>query len=84
MLADDFDYGECTVAYLFSPFGPETLDRVLNKIRADRAGRTIRFAYANAAFADVFDAHDWLECDQRWPQDVRGGVEHTVAFYRSR
>src|SRR5690348_1473529 len=82
-LADEFDYSECTAAYLFSPFGPETLAKVLSKIRADRAGRSIRFAYANTAFVEVFDAQDWLKCYQRWSHGSSGGEEHAVAFYRS-
>jgi SAM-dependent methyltransferase len=82
-LADEFDYSDCTVAYLFSPFGPETLAKVLAKIRTDRAGAPIRFAYTNAAYPEVFEAQDWLVRTERWPYGSPDVPEHVVDFYAS-
>lgn len=83
MVAQEFDYSECTGYYLFSPFGPETLGEVLTKIRKDRAGRPVHIAYANPAYQSVFADHDWLDQYEFWDRETRG-EEHSVAFYRTR
>lgn len=81
--ADEFDYTDATVAFLFSPFGAETMRKVLSKIHQDRGSRPIRLAYANAAHRETFDELPWLEQYDLWDRDVDGN-EHAVAFYRSR
>jgi SAM-dependent methyltransferase len=81
-LADEFDYSECTVYFLFSPFGAETMLKVLAKIREDRAGRPVRIAYANPAYPEAFAAQTWLERYEWWDRAQRHD-EHSVAFYRS-
>jgi len=80
VLADEFDYSECTVAFLFSPFGPETLRKVLSKIHADRGDRPVRIAYANPAHLEVFAEQDWLEQYDFWDTETH---EHGVRFYRT-
>jgi SAM-dependent methyltransferase len=81
--AQEFDYSEGTALYMFSPFGPETMEQVLTKIRKDRAGGPVRIAYSNPAFADVFAGQDWLERYDFWDR-AASGEEHSVAFYRSK
>ncbi|MFG2036672.1 SAM-dependent methyltransferase [Dactylosporangium sp. NPDC048998] len=81
--AQEYDYSDCTAFYMFSPFGPDTMEQVLTKIRKDRAGAPIRIAYSNPAFVEVFAGQDWLEQYDFWDRDARG-EEHSVAFYRSK
>ena len=78
--AEDLDYSEATVLFLFNPFGAPTLARVLEKVRQD-ARRGIRIAYAQATHDDVFKQQRWLEQTERW--DARDGGSD-VSFYRSR
>jgi cyclopropane fatty-acyl-phospholipid synthase-like methyltransferase len=83
MLADAYDYVDCSAYYMFSPFGPETIGKVLTKIRKDRDGKPIRVAYANPAYPEAFDEQPWLERYDFWDAAARG-EEHSVAFYRDR
>jgi SAM-dependent methyltransferase len=80
-LADEFDYSRGTAFFLFSPFGLDTLRRVLAKIRADRGERPVRIAYANPAFQEAFVEQTWLEQYDFWDRTQRHD-EHSVAFYR--
>jgi SAM-dependent methyltransferase len=82
-LAEEFDYSDCTVFYFFSPFGEQTMRKVLSKVHADRGERPVRIAYANPAHAELFAELAWLEQYDFWAQDDRRN-EHAVAFYRSR
>jgi len=80
--AQCFDYSAATAVYLFDPFGATTLTAVLAKVRRDRRGRQVRFAYANPTHTEVFDRQGWLEPTARWDRADTGG-EHTIHFYRS-
>lgn len=67
-LAQEFDYSNATVLYFFCPFGPTTLDAVLHKIQADRAGDQVRMAFVNLSqeHDEVFARHQWLEPYHSW------------------
>jgi SAM-dependent methyltransferase len=80
--AQDLDYSEATVLFLFDPFGAATLEPLLEKIGREHR-RPLRIAYANPQHDDVFEHQPWVESTERWDADVTGG-EHAVAFYRSR
>jgi len=58
-----FDYSDVTCAYFFNPFEHFVLDRVLAKIREDRAGAPFRclFLHLSEVQRDVFAQHDWLK-----------------------
>jgi SAM-dependent methyltransferase len=73
-----FDYARGTAFFLFNPFGADTLDRVLTKIRDDVGGRPVRLAYAVPTHRDVVDTHGWLE---PWPSPA---AADWLAFYRAR
>jgi SAM-dependent methyltransferase len=80
--AQHFDYSAATALYLFDPFGAVTLKAVLAKVRHDRRGRGVRFAYANPTHAEIFDRQEWLERTARWDR-ADTGLEHSIHFYRS-
>lgn len=82
-VAQDFDYSDATVLYMFDPFGPATLRQVLDKVRSDRDEGDVRIAYANPTHEAVVDEQPWLEPAGRWGRD-EDRIEHSVAFYRSR
>jgi cyclopropane fatty-acyl-phospholipid synthase-like methyltransferase len=79
--AQDFDYSAATVLFLFNPFGPDTMDQVLAKLRADTAGGSLRIAYAVPTYADVFKDHDWLEPYR--PATAKQDDREWVAFFRT-
>lgn len=80
--ADEFDYSNASVLFLFDPFGPATLGKLLDKIgRGTR--RELRIAYANPTYEPVFAAQAWLELTDRWDA-ATSGIEHSISFYRSR
>lgn len=81
--ADEFDYSQCTVYYFFSPFGAETMHKVLAKIHSDRGAHPVRMAYANPSHPEAFSEQSWLEQYDLWERDERRH-EHAVAFYRTR
>jgi cyclopropane fatty-acyl-phospholipid synthase-like methyltransferase len=79
--AAEFDYGETTCAYMFSPFKHTVLARVLDKIKADRSGRPFRCAFVNLNEwqRETFRAHDWLELADEWTEGTM-----PIAIYRTR
>ncbi len=79
--AEDSDYSDASVLYFFNPFEAHLLNRVLEKIRADRRGRPARMAFVMESQEQrkVFSRHSWLACDERFEDQDR----HTVALYRS-
>ncbi|MQW76072.1 methyltransferase domain-containing protein [Nocardioides sp. dk4132] len=83
VLADavTYDYRDVTCAYLFNPFEHFVLDRVLMKIRDDRAGRPFRCLFLNLSDVqrETFTRHDWLTLTD---EGVLTG--HRFAQYRSR
>jgi len=82
-LAQEFDYGPATVLFLFDPFGGTTLGQVLAKVAHDTRGREVRVAYANPTYDEVFRAQAWLGGREFW-SGAQSGLEHDIAFYRSR
>jgi precorrin-6B methylase 2 len=81
-MAQDFDYSEATVVFMFDPFGAATLGSLLEKISRD-VHRSVRIAYANPTHDDVLQRQPWLECSSHWDA-ATAGIEHSVSFYRRR
>ncbi len=84
--AEDFDYSEATVLYLYNPFGASTLQRVLDQVKAslNKHQREIRIAYVNPKQECVIERAQWLERYGRWPRRQSRGIEAAVSFWRSR
>ena len=61
--AQEFDYSQGSVFYLFNPFGPVTLKEVLAKIGEAVAAhrKPIKIIYANPVYESVFSETPWLE-----------------------
>lgn len=57
------DYSEGTVYFLFNPFGPQTLQAVLERIGDDltRRPRKVRFVYVNPVYRELFDRLKWVK-----------------------
>jgi len=61
--AVEMDYGDGTVFFLYNPFGPGTLQAVLERIRktVETHQRPILFMYQNPVHSSVFRMAGWLE-----------------------
>jgi predicted RNA methylase len=83
--AADFDFTGVTVILFFNPFGPATMEPVLQRIEASlRADpRTIRIGYLNAACAHVVVAQPWIQVDDWWEMTKWSRVKTPVHFYRA-
>jgi predicted RNA methylase len=86
--AEDFDYSQGTVFYMFHPFGASTLRSVLTAIHNNiqHGRRFIRIVYVNPRHDSVLEAASWLERYEHWPAaETRSrSVGHAVSFWRCR
>jgi precorrin-6B methylase 2 len=86
--AEEFDYTEATVIYMFHPFGPNTLASVLSKIEKGlRANpRDIRIVYVNPVHEYVLEQTKWLELYDRWPpvRLLQAEIFQSVSFWTLR
>jgi cyclopropane fatty-acyl-phospholipid synthase-like methyltransferase len=82
--AEDTDFTGVTVVYLYNPFGPETLSRVLDRLGRSLAQhpRALRLAYVNPEHEGPLETCGFLDCDRRWGRDTHKDVHHAVSFWR--
>lgn len=80
--AADVDYSDGHVFFLFNPFGPSTLQAVLDSIERSlqRAPRSVTLIYYHAVHEAVLGLCPWLECYGLLP--TISGLR--VSFWRSR
>ena len=81
--AQNFDYRIGTVFFLFDPFGPKTMERVVKKMRAglDANPRPIRVAYVMPAQESVMRRTGWLIEYERWTMATHPRIDHTTSFW---
>ena len=86
--AAEMDYTDGTVFFLFNPFGRETLQNVLERIRETLSGhpRPVRFIYVSPVHRAAFESSGWLEFSgargltysgqraEYWTNDLRSGA----------
>ena len=84
--AEDFDYTVGTVFYLFHPFGPRTMQNVLERMSdgLNRNPRQIRIVYSGPVHEDLFSRVGWLERYSRWTKHSHRFVHEIVSFWRSK
>jgi SAM-dependent methyltransferase len=60
--ATDFNFEECTIFFLFNPFGYKTLEKVILNIKNTLVTnpRRIRILYYNPVHRKILDNEDWL------------------------
>ena len=76
-LAQDFDFDQTTVVFLFNPFGARTLEGVLQLLHesVERNPRPLRIVYVNPVHEKVLQDSDWLRNTQTWPSDAYAEFE---------
>lgn len=82
--AQDFDYRDATVIYLYHPFERPIVDHFLARLKATRRqDRPLRIVYANSVHNAAFEEAGWLVKDEEWAENRFGGFPHRVTFWRS-
>jgi predicted RNA methylase len=83
--AQDFDYREGTVMFLFNPFGQTTLRAVIESIRRSISAepRSVRLAYVNPLHERVIADAGGFEPYDRWQRRPWTGLKFDVSFWRS-
>ncbi|HZO80378.1 MAG TPA: hypothetical protein VFB33_01690 [Candidatus Binataceae bacterium] len=81
--AQEFDFTQGTVFYLFNPFGPETLREVLAKMEHGLAAgpRRARIVYVNPVHEEVLAARTWLIRAASW--QLRG-LKWPISVWQTR
>jgi SAM-dependent methyltransferase len=83
--AEQFDYSDATVVYLYHPFRRPVMDMFLTRLDQTRhRGRSMRVVYANAVHEDALSEARWLTKEDEWAASKIGGFPHTVSFWRSK
>lgn len=67
--AEEFDFTRGNLFYLFNPFGPATMKRVLDGLREGISARTrvVTVIYVNPVHEDLLAGTPWLRCYARLP-----------------
>jgi precorrin-6B methylase 2 len=86
--AEEFDYSQGTIIYMFHPFGPQTLSAVLSRLAEGllKNRRDVRLVYVNPVHESVLRETEWLERYDHWPAERRlwTDIMHPVSFWKSR
>lgn len=82
-LAQETDYRQGTVFYLFNPFGASTLSAWLSKMEESLRlyPRTVKIVYVNPKHEPLLKNCKWLKRYDSWERTV--GLEHSVSFWES-
>jgi len=56
------DVSDGTIFFMYNPFGPATLERVLDNIERslEQNGRMVRIVYYNPTFKEICQEHKWI------------------------
>lgn len=80
--AQEFSFHEGNALFFFNPFGPATVEAVLDQIERSRNGQPLRIAYVNPLYDAILAERTWLRPTTRW--DAKSlSIEHSVSFYIS-
>jgi precorrin-6B methylase 2 len=81
--AQEFDYRIGTMYFMFDPFGPKTMEQVLEKMREglDANPRPVRIVYVMPAQESVLKRAGWLIEYERWTTKTQGFIDHTTSFW---
>jgi predicted RNA methylase len=83
--AEEYDYEDATVVYLYNPFNARVTHLVMEKmfLSHSRCPRPIRVVYANPVHEMVLRKHSWLEKYEEWPASDFPAFGRSVSFWRS-
>jgi hypothetical protein len=84
--AEDCNYDDATVVYLYNPFNARLTELVMDKLFQSycRCPRRLRVVYANPVHEHAFRRHDWLEKYEEWPATDFPVFGYAVSFWEAR
>jgi hypothetical protein len=85
MPAEEYDYPDATVIYLYNPFDRPIMDKVMGRITESyrRSPRDVRVAYANCLHEDSLRQTGWLVKREEWPASLFPGFGCPISFWSS-
>lgn len=83
--ADDYEFHDATVAYLYNPFNLRLTRCVLGRLRSSlrAAPRKLRIVYANPVHEEALLENHWLTKYHEWPASAFPGFGYRVSFYET-
>jgi predicted RNA methylase len=83
--AQDHDYTDATVVYLYNPFNARITELVMDKLFLSytQFPRAIRVVYANPVHETAMEKHGWLMKYDEWPASDFAVFGYPVSFWRS-
>lgn len=83
--AENYDYDDATVVYLYNPFNERITRLVIEQLYQSYLAvpRTIRIVYANPVYDSVLMQHGWLEKYAEWRDDAFPVFGYAVSFWRT-
>jgi predicted RNA methylase len=83
--AEEYDFPDATVVYLYNPFNARLTDLVVQKLFLSFSNRPrpLRIVYANPVHEAVMERHGWLEKYAEWPASDFAVFGYAVTFWRS-
>lgn len=83
--AEEYDYDDATVIYLFNPFDGPIMDKVFARIDTSfrRKPRKLRVVYANCKHEEPLRQTGWLVKYEEWPGSDFPGFGCPISFWTS-
>jgi hypothetical protein len=83
--AERYDCSRVSLIYMCNPFGAETMEQVLSKLKASLVfnPRQVRIAYVNPVHRQVLAGKPWLEQYDSWTDRQQWSFIPPVTFWRT-
>jgi predicted RNA methylase len=83
--AEEYDYADATVTYLYNPFNARVTELVMDQLFLSykRSPRPMRVVYANPVHETALEKHGWLKKYEEWPASKFAVFGYRVSFWRS-
>ena len=83
--AEEYDYTDATIAYLYNPFNARLTERVMEKLyySYSKLHRPLRVVYANPIHEHVLRKYNFLEKYEEWPASDFPVFGCAVSFWRT-
>jgi SAM-dependent methyltransferase len=84
--AEQFDYSECTLIYLYNPFDKPIMNLVFDALSETyrRSPRHVMIAYVNCVHEQVLEQTGWLSKLEEWPATMFPAFGCPISFWSSR
>lgn len=83
--ATEFDFTPVNTVVLVSPFGEETMEKMLDRVEQslEERPRSLQIAYANPVLSPMLATKPWLKLFECWTPQKWSRVKFPIHFYRN-